>query len=184
MAFFGPGCQICDWFGGPPPAENNGGKAYTPLTKEQRAEVAKKLVEDTQKLYDEVHSPNFKLEAFQISNGAKELLDEIFNTKISGEEETWSHTDLSDFQGNVDGARVAYEGVLPILKQKDPKLAQDIEKKFDTVQNLLNKYKKGDGYALYTELTKDQIRELSDAVEALSEPVSKMTEVVTGSAAK
>lgn len=141
-------------------------------------------MEDTQKLYDEVHSPNFKLEAFQISNGAKELLDEIFNTKISGEEETWSHTDLSDFQGNVDGARVAYEGVLPILKQKDPKLAQDIEKKFDTVQNLLNKYKKGDGYALYTELTKDQIRELSDAVEALSEPVSKMTEVVTGSAAK
>ena len=167
-----------------PTAENNGGKAYTPLTKEQRTEVAKKLVEDTQKLYDEVHSPNFKLEAFQISNGAKELLDEIFNTKISGEEETWSHTDLSDFQGNVDGARVAYEGVLPILKQKDPKLAQDIEKKFDTVQNLLNKYKKGDGYALYTELTKDQIRELSDAVEALSEPVSKMTEVVTGSAAK
>ena len=167
-----------------PTAENNGGKAYTPLTKEQRAEVAKKLVEDTQKLYDEVHSPNFKLEAFQISNGAKELLDEIFNTKISGEEETWSHTDLSDFQGNIDGARVAYEGVLPILKQKDPKLAQDIEKKFDTVQNLLNKYKKGDGYALYTELTKDQIRELSDAVEALSEPVSKMTEVVTGSAAK
>ena len=167
-----------------PTAENNGGKAYTPLTKEQRAEVAKKLVEDTQKLYDEVHSPNFKLEAFQISNGAKELLDEIFNTKISGEEETWSHTDLSDFQGNVDGARVAYEGVLPILKQKDPKLAQDIEKKFDTLQNLLNKYKKGDGYALYTELTKDQVRELSDAVEALSEPVSKMTEVVTGSAAK
>lgn len=52
------------------------------------------------------------------------------------------------------------------------------------MQNLLNKYKKGDGYALYTELTKDQIRELSDAVEALSEPVSKMTEVVTGSAAK
>lgn len=86
--------------------------------------------------------------------------------------------------GNIDGARVAYEGVLPILKRKDPKLAQDIEKKFDTVQNLLNKYKKGDGYALYTELTKDQIRELSDAVEALSEPVSKMTEVVTGSAAK
>jgi len=167
-----------------PTAGGNGGEGKNPLTKEQRAEVAKKLVEDTQKLYDEVHSPNFKLEAFQISNGAKELLDEIFNTKISGEEETWSHTDLSDFQGNIDGARVAYEGVLPILKQKDPKLAQDIEKKFDTVQNLLNKYKKGDGYALYTELTKDQIRELSDAVEALSEPVSKMTEVVTGSAAK
>lgn len=167
-----------------PTAEANGGKEYTALTKEQRAEVAKKLVEDTQKLYDEVHSTSFKLEAFQISNGAKELLDEISNTKITGEEEIWSHTDLSDFQGNIDGARVAYEDVLPILKQKDPKLVEDIAKKFETVQKLLDKYKKGESYTLYNELSKEQIRELSDAVESLSEPVSKMTEVVTGAGTK
>ena len=167
-----------------PTAEKNGGKEYTPLTAQERAELAKKLVEDTQKLYDEVHSSEFKLEAFQISNGAKELLDEVVNTKISGEEEIWSHTDLSDFQGNIDGARVAYEDVLPILKQKDPKLAEDIAKKLDVVQKLLNKYKKADGFAAYDELTKDQVRELSDAVQALSEPVSKMTEVVTGAGTK
>lgn len=167
-----------------PTAEKNGGKEYTPLTEQERAELAKKLVADTQKLYDEVHSSEFKLEAFQISNGAKELLDEVVNTKISGEEETWSHTDLSDFQGNIDGARVAYEDVLPILKQKDPKLAEDIEKKFDAVQKLLNHHKKGNGFASYDELTKEQVRELSDAVEALSEPVSKMTEVVTGAGTK
>ena len=167
-----------------PTAEKNGGKEYTPLTAQERAELAKKLVADTQKLYDEVHSSEFKLEAFQISNGAKELLDEVVNTKISGEEEMWSHTDLSDFQGNIDGARVAYEDVLPILKQKDPKLAEDIAKKFDAVQKLLNQHKKGDGFASYDELTKEQVRELSDAVEALSEPVSKMTEVVTGAGTK
>ena len=167
-----------------PTAEKNGGKEYTPLTAQERAELAKKLVADTQKLYDEVHSSEFKLEAFQISNGAKELLDEIVDTKITGEEETWSHTDLSDFQGNIDGARVAYEDVLPILKQKDPKLAEDIAKKFDAVQKLLNQHKKGDGFASYDELTKEQVRELSDAVQALSEPVSKMTEVVTGAGTK
>ena len=167
-----------------PTAEKNGGKEYTPLTAQERAELAKKLVADTQKLYDEVHSSEFKLEAFQISNGAKELLDEIVDTKITGEEETWSHTDLSDFQGNIDGARVAYEDVLPILKQKDPKLAEDIEKKFDAVQKLLNQHKKGNGFATYEELTKEQVRELSDAVQALSEPVSKMTEVVTGAGTK
>ncbi len=167
-----------------PTAEKNGGKEYTPLTAQERAELAKKLVADTQKLYDEVHSSEFKLEAFQISNGAKELLDEIVDTKITGEEETWSHTDLSDFQGNIDGARVAYEDVLPILKQKDPKLAEDIAKKFDAVQKLLNQHKKGNGFATYEELTKEQVRELSDAVQALSEPVSKMTEVVTGAGTK
>ena len=43
--------------------------------------------------------------------------------KVTGEEEYWSHTDLWDFQANVDGARVGYEGVKPILEQKDPELA-------------------------------------------------------------
>ena len=79
---------------------------------------------------------------------------------------------------------MAYEDVLPILKQKDPKLAEDIAKKLDVVQKLLNKYKKGDSFAMYDELTKDQVRELSDAVQALSEPISKMTEVVTGAGTK
>ena len=70
--------------------------------------------------------------------------------RLAGEEEIWSHTDLSDFQGNIDGARVAYEDVLPILKQKDPKLAEDIAKKFDAVQKLLNQHKKGKWFLLPT----------------------------------
>ena len=41
-----------------------------------------------------------------------------------------------------------------ILKQKDPKLAEDIAKKFDAVQKLLNQHKKGNGFATYEELTK------------------------------
>ena len=39
------------------------------------------------------------------------LLDEVATGKVTGEEEYWSRTDLYDFQANVDGARVAFEGV-------------------------------------------------------------------------
>ena len=47
----------------------------------------------------------------QIGNGSKGLLDEVATGKITGEEDIWSHTDLYDFQANVDGARVAFEGL-------------------------------------------------------------------------
>ena len=62
----------------------------------------------------------------QIGNGAKSLLDEVATGKVTGEEEIWSHTDLCDFQANVDGARVAFEGLQPVLQQKDPALAKQI----------------------------------------------------------
>lgn len=163
-----------------PKADANDGKEYKPLTTEERKQISEKLVKDTQELYDYVHSDEFKLDAFQISNGAKELLDEVVNTKLTGEEENWSHTDLSDFQGNVDGAKVDYENLLPILQKKNPELAKTLQEKFDAVQKILDKYKQDDGFKPYNELSKEEVRELSDAVTALAEPVSQMTETVAG----
>ena len=54
--------------------------------------------------------------ADQIANGAKGLLDEVATGKVTGEEEYWSRTDLWDFQANVDGARVAFDGLKPLLQ--------------------------------------------------------------------
>jgi hypothetical protein len=59
----------------------------------------------------------------QLGNGAKELLDEVATGKVTGEEEIWSHTDLWDFQANVDGARVAFENSSRCCETKDPDLA-------------------------------------------------------------
>ena len=39
-------------------------------------------------------------------------------SKITGEEERYSHTDLVDFQANVEGAQAAFEVVAPILRDK------------------------------------------------------------------
>ena len=70
----------------------------------------------------------------KISNGSKELLDEVASSKITGEEEIWSHTDLYDIEANVDGARVGFEGLKPLLETKDPELAKEIEMAFDNLQ--------------------------------------------------
>ena len=61
----------------------------------------------------------------QIANGSRGLLEEVANGKVTGEEEYWSRTDLWDFQANVDGARVGFEGVRADPRGEGPRAGQD-----------------------------------------------------------
>ncbi len=153
-----------------PPAD------YTPLTPEQREQISEQLVADTAELQRRVKELTFT--ADQLGNGAKELLDEVATGKVTGEEETWSHTDLWDFQANIDGARVMFENLQPAVKQKNPELAEQLATQFDAMQDLLDQYRDGDGFVLYTDLTVKQVKELAAAVDALGEPLSQLTTTV------
>ncbi len=90
-----------------------------------RAAQAKTLVSLTEQLVAKVDAKSFTLTAAEVSNGAIGLLDEVAATKITGEEEVFSHTDLSDFRANVDGAERAYRGLRDVAKAKDPALVRD-----------------------------------------------------------
>lgn len=151
---------------------------YTPLTDAQRTALADALVEDTETLVELVGAPDMTYPIDSIANGSRGLLDEVATGKITGEEEAWSHTDLWDFQANVDGARVAYEGVRPIVLENDADLAAELDEEFAALQALLDGYRQGDGFVLYDTVTEEQRRELSDAVNALSEPLSQLTAAV------
>ncbi|MBD8059761.1 EfeM/EfeO family lipoprotein [Cellulomonas sp. JH27-2] len=165
-----------------PTAEANGGKEYTPLTDAQRQAAADDLVKHVQQLVDEVNKPDFTFQAFQIANGAKGLLDEVASSKVTGEEEIWSHTDLYDFQANVDGARVGYEGLADVVKEKNPDLAAQLDQRFAEVDALLAQQGSIEkGFTSYDKLTQDQVKALASAVDALSEPLSQLTTTVTGS---
>jgi iron uptake system component EfeO len=154
------------------------GAVYTPLTTQQRATYADQLLADTETLHERIEELTFTVD--QIGNGAKSLLDEVATGKVTGEEEIWSHTDLYDFQANVDGARVGFEGLRPVLQQKDPELEEQIERRFAELQELLDQYRVGkQGFVGYDELSTGQVKELSDAVNALSEPLSRLTAAVT-----
>ena len=154
-----------------PPADG-----YTAFTAAERAALAEQLVADTDELSTRVQDLTFN--ATQLGNGAKELLDEVATGKVTGEEEIWSHTDLWDFQANVDGARIAFEALQPALETKDAELAATLTERFTDLQTLLDQYRDGDGFVLYTDLTDDQIKELAAAVNALSEPLAELTAAV------
>jgi iron uptake system EfeUOB component EfeO/EfeM len=116
-----------------------------------------------------------KLQPAQIANGATELLNEVSTSKITGEEERYSHIDLVDFQGNVDGAQAAFKSVEPIVNESDPALVKQINDGFAGVEQALEPYKQGDGYVTYTDLTEADKRKLSQAIDALAEPLSQVS---------
>lgn len=151
-------------------------KGYEPMTAAERAKVADQLVADTKELNTRVADMTFN--ASDIANGAKGLLDEVASGKVTGEEEYWSRTDLWDFQANVDGAKVAWEGLRPLLKKRNPALDATIATEFEDLQKLLDKQRRGDGFVTYDQLSKAEIKELADAVNALGEPLSKMAGAV------
>jgi len=151
-------------------------KGYEPLSKAERAEYADDLVKNTDTLYDQVRELSFT--ADQIANGTRGLLDEVATGKVTGEEEYWSRTDLWDFQANVDGARVGFEGLRPLLQKKDASLDTQIDERFTVLQELLDQHRSGDGFVAYDELSTSDVKDLSNAVNALAEPLSRLTAAV------
>ena len=149
---------------------------YKPLGDAGRAKYADDLMANTETLYDKTRELTFT--ADQIANGSRGLLDEVATGKVTGEEEYWSRTDLSDFQANVDGARVGFDGLRPLLQKRDTALDTEIDQRFVALQSLLDGHRSGDGFVYYDQLTKDEVKTLSNAVNALSEPLSKLAAAV------
>lgn len=138
--------------------------------------VADQLITDVKEIATKAKAE--KLSPLQLANGAKELLDEVAASKITGEEERYSHTDLWDFAANVDGSQAAVAALRPALEQRNPELVKQIDTAFTAVENELAKYRAGDGWKLQNELTQEQLKGLSDVINALAEPISKIAGVI------
>ena len=98
--------------------------------------------------------------------------------KITGEEDRYSHTDLWDFNANIDGSKAAIASLRPVLEERDPELVKTLDTEFANVDAALSKYRKGEGWKLHNELNEADLKELSDTINALGEPISKVAEVV------
>lgn len=137
------------------------------------------LVADINELVDGVAAADFSVQPVQIATGAQGLLDEIATSKITGEEDTFSHTDLWDFQANLDGSKAAIAALEDTLDEKDPGLLASINEKFDAVEKLVDGYRRGDGFISYDKVSEPDRKKLSGAIDQLTEQVSKVAEVIS-----
>jgi iron uptake system component EfeO len=116
-----------------------------------------------------------------MANGAKELLDEVATGKVTGEEERYSHTDLVDFKANVEGAEESYKLLKAVAAENDPELTKELDKQFTALNTLLDKYradKTGYDFVSYDKVGEAEQNKLSDAVNALAEPLSQLAAAV------
>lgn len=106
--------------------------------------------------------------------GAAGLIEEVAASKLSGEEDRYSHTDLFDFQGNVDGAQKIYTLLRPLVTRARPELATRIEANFAKVDALLGKYRTKEGFLTYDHLTEADRTALKGPITTLAEDLSEL----------
>lgn len=133
--------------------------------------AADQLYNDVLALQEKVKQ--VELSPTQVVAGSMELLNEAAISKITGEEERYSHIDLVDLAANVEGSRAVYHAILPALQENDSELADELDKQFTVLMDSLKQYKENGEYILYTELNDEQIRELSDKLGVLSEKMAQ-----------
>jgi iron uptake system component EfeO len=142
-------------------------------------ELADKLVADLTDWQKRVGKAD--ITPTSMANGAKELMDEVATGKVTGEEDRYSHTDLSDFSGNLEGALKAYELLRPVSAENDPALAKELDKRFPALRRQLDTYRESGGssaFVSYDTVGKADRKKLSDGVNALAEPLSKLAAAV------
>lgn len=154
----------------------------TPLTPEQRAELGDRLVADVTELKEKVASPDFGLTLADITEGAKGLLDEIAapDGKLPGEENEFAHTDLWDFTANVEGSYVAFDTVRGLAEANGSEdLVAELDTAFDDMFALLGTYGSyEEGFVFYDTVGEGERQELAAKLNALSEPMSRLTAAV------
>lgn len=119
----------------------------------------------------------------QLANGATELLNEVASSKITGEEDRYSHTDLSDFKANIVGGKKAFDLLEPALREIDSKLAKRVDSHYGKVLSALEDYEgdyAGSGFVKYTTVGQSERKALTQEVNALAEPLSQVAAKVTG----
>ncbi|MCT1450683.1 EfeM/EfeO family lipoprotein [Corynebacterium sp. p3-SID1145] len=178
-----------------PPAEDeknaDGAPAregWEPSTPEHRREIADTLIADVEQLNTTVNADNFieeqDITVDTVSNGAMGLLEEVATTKVTGEENWWSHKDLYDFQANIQGSRIAFDMVKDIAAERGEegqKLVDDIENRFNDIQELLDQYGSLEsGFVDYDEVDAGEQAKLTRSLDALREPLSNLTGTVLG----
>lgn len=116
-------------------------------TTEGGAPFADQLDSDVAALKEQF--PSVEVKPVDVANGAAELIEEVSEGKITGEEDRYSKTDLWDFDANLQGARDAVGKLNPALVEADPALLGKIDAGINSVFDTMRPLRRGDGWVLF-----------------------------------
>ena len=90
--------------------------------------------------------PTVDVKPINVANGAAELIEEVSQGKLTGEEDRYSKTDLWDFDANLQGSQVAIDKLSGPLKDADAALLGKISAGFSQLFDTMWPLRQGDGW--------------------------------------
>jgi iron uptake system component EfeO len=93
--------------------------------------------------------PTLEVKPVDVAVGAAELIEEVSEGKITGEEDRYSKTDLWDFDANLQGSQAAIDKMEPAIVESDPALLGKIDAGFTEIFNTMRPLRRGDGWVLF-----------------------------------
>jgi len=149
---------------------------FSDNTTDGAAPFAAKLFTDTQDLQKRIGTLTFP--PSKVVGGAAGLIEEVASSKISGEEDRYSRSDLSDFQANIDGSQKIVNLLRPLLQKANGPLLAKIDGNFAKVDKVLGKYRTKDGFESYDKLTDADRGALKGPITALAEDLALLRGVL------
>lgn len=132
--------------------------------------VADRLLSDVSRFEELVNDR--EVFPLHVADTAKKLLDDAAVWKVTGEENRYSRTDLWGLAANLAGSEAAVQAFRPVLAERAPALLSTLDAEFADAWAVFDQHRRGAGWRRYDELPVAELRELSDAVNAVAEPVS------------
>ncbi len=113
-------------------------------TTEGGAPFADQLDKDIANLKEQL--PTVDVKPVDVANGAAELIEEVSQGKLTGEEDRYAKTDLWDFDANLQGSQVAIDKLSGPLEAADAALLGKITAGFSQIFDTMRPLRQGDGW--------------------------------------
>ena len=90
-----------------------------------------------------------------MARGAGELIEEVAQSKLTGEEDRYSEADLWSIEANVAGSKKIVDILRPTLETVDAAWLERADAAFADVDEVIAKYREGDGFQVFSEISED-----------------------------
>jgi iron uptake system component EfeO len=138
--------------------------------------LAQKLLADVQDL--QTRLADLVIEPRVMARGAGELIDEVAQSKLTGEEDRYSGTDLWSIEANVDGSLQTVGFLRQILESVDADYLADLDAAFGAVDEVIARHRDGDGFVRFSDIDADELTQLQARMAGLSEALAQLPGVL------
>ncbi len=141
------------------------------------------VVAITQQLDSDVHGlvKAFPLQSTapnDVSLRTHEILENALQFELTGDTDEGSHTNLATVRANVDGTRMAFTALSPLLQQRNPALVQAVTNDLNQLATMLDSYDANGTWRPLSDLTRAEREQLNSTVSQFLETVSPIPDIL------